>query len=63
MPDYRITIYLRMGKIQTGIRYDSRHDMEDVRQSFEKKVYEIYAKYLVEKIKLERVDSDSEDPI
>jgi hypothetical protein len=56
MPDYRITVRLRMGETKSETRYYSKHDKEDVRQHFEKKVYEIYPKYLVENIDIERVD-------
>jgi hypothetical protein len=60
MPDYRITIKLRMGETNSGVRYYSRHDLEDVRKHFEKKVYEEYSKYLVEKITIERIDEKSD---
>jgi hypothetical protein len=53
MPDYRVTIKLRMGESKSGIRYYTRHNTEDVRKHFEKKVYGTYPNYLVEKILIE----------
>jgi hypothetical protein len=48
-----------MAKTKTGIRYYSRHDMEDVRKHFEKLIYRAYSKYLIEEIKIEKVDNES----
>jgi hypothetical protein len=42
MPEYRITINLRLGEKKTGIRHYPRHDMEDVKAYLEKKVYDKY---------------------
>ena len=60
MPDYRITINLRMGEAKTGIRFDSRHNIEDVTAHFQKKVYDYYSKYLVNSIPVEKITEEGE---
>jgi hypothetical protein len=44
-----------MGETKQGVRYYSRHDMEDVKKHFETRVYEIYPKYLVDCISVEKI--------
>ena len=47
---------MKYGPNKSGIRHHPRHDMEDVRAYFEKKVYEHYSNYMVERIEIKRVD-------
>ena len=60
MPDYRITIIMKYGPKKSDIRHYARHDMEDVRTFFEKKIYEQYSKYQVKKITIERIDREQD---
>ncbi len=50
MPDYIITIHLKIGKPKTGVRWHPRYDLGLVRSLVEKKVYLALRTAIVEMI-------------
>ena len=60
MPEYRITIYLKIGEKKSAL-LSPRGMSWGVKNNFEKKLYESYSKYLVEKIIVERIDLEKEE--
>ncbi len=53
MPDYRITIYMKIGKPKKGVRWHPSYDLFHVRPLVEKKVYEAFGIAAVKDIVVE----------
>lgn len=58
MPNYRITIHMKIGEPKTGIRYFPSHDLERVRFLVGQKVRETLGRFTVDRIEVEMVEED-----
>jgi hypothetical protein len=63
MPDYIITVYMKVGEPKTGTRWYSSYDVEHVRFLVEKKVRETIGFFCVERIEVEPADQTDKKPV
>lgn len=60
MPDYLLTIYMKIGEPKTGVRWYSSYDLEHVRYLVESRVREAIGFFCVDRVEVEPADQSTD---